>query len=83
MLKKISGKVRQNRSDEELRVIVHVVKLYGKDVYIKVTEKSLTMSGTTVRDHWITYQLAWLVAQETGVANLLLRLVGKHVGLNI
>jgi hypothetical protein len=37
--------------------IVHVVKLSVTDVYIKVTEKSLTMSAPTVLGDLRTYQL--------------------------
>ena len=52
------------------RVIEHGVKPFAKDVYIKVTVWSLTTSGSTGKVAWLTCQLASLVVQRIGVANL-------------
>jgi len=46
------------------------VKLSIKVVYINMTEKSLTMSGSTGEVHWRTLQLGWLVATQTVSVNL-------------
>ena len=43
--------------------IVRAVKLNATDVYLKVTEKSLTMSAPTVQGDLRTYQLALQVVQ--------------------
>ena len=72
-------KIALNKLNVELPVTVRDVEQKLVDWYIKGTERSLTMSGTTVRDHYLTYQLAWYLATQTGAANLLLKLVEKHV----
>mgnify|MGYP001556033397 CR=1 FL=1 len=72
-------KIVLNKSNVEWHVTRLDVKLLARDWYIKVMEKRSTTSGITVLDHYLTYQLAWLVVTRTGFANLLLRLVEKHV----
>ena len=54
--------LRNKRNDVQIE-IVRVVKLSVTDVYLKVTEKSLTMSAPTVLADSRTYQLASLVVQ--------------------
>jgi hypothetical protein len=49
--------------------IVHAVKLSARDVYIKVTEKSLTMSAPTVLGDSKTYQLVSLVVTQIVFGN--------------
>lgn len=61
--------LRNKRKDAQT-VIVRVVKLSVTDVYLKVTEKSLTMSATTALGDSRTYQLAWLVVQQIVNGNL-------------
>jgi hypothetical protein len=49
--------------------IAHVVKLSARDVYLKVTEKSLIMSGPIGPDDSRTFQLVLQVAQLIAVVN--------------
>lgn len=49
--------------------IVRVVKLSVMDAYIKVTEKSLTMSAPTVLGDSKTYQLVSLVVTQIVLGN--------------
>ena len=51
-------------------VIKHELKLNMRVVYTKVTEKSLTMSGSTGEVHWRMCQLVSLVVTQTGYGNL-------------
>ena len=79
MPKKMHGRILPNKYGVGKIEIVHVVKLCVKDVYIKGTEKSLTMSGSTVRGHYVTYQLALLVATQTRLANRHANLISKFL----
>jgi hypothetical protein len=63
------GKIPQSKFVEGLHVTVRGVKLFVKDVYIKGTEKSLTMSDSTAEVRWTTFRLVLLVVGRTGVAN--------------
>jgi hypothetical protein len=45
------------------------VKLYGRELYIKVTERSLTMWDSTDEVRWRTLQLASFLVQQIGVGN--------------
>lgn len=49
----------------ESHEIVHVVRPYVLDVYIKATVWSLTISGSTGEVLWRGSQLAWLVVTQT------------------
>lgn len=40
--------------------------------YIREIIKRWIIADTTVQVHWSTYQLGWLVGQQTGVVSLLL-----------
>ncbi len=51
-------------------VTVRVVKLCVTDVYLKVTEKSLTMSAPTVLADSRTYQLVWYLVTRIVSGNL-------------
>lgn len=56
------------RKDVQIE-IVRVVKLSARDVYLKVTEKSLTMSAPTVLGDSKTYQLVSLVVTQIVYGN--------------
>lgn len=59
-------KTPQPRLDGVKHEIVHVVRPYVLDVYIKATVWSLTMSDSTGEVLWRGSQLAWLVVTRTG-----------------
>jgi hypothetical protein len=59
----MNTKVRLSKRKDVRTEIVHVVKLSVRGAYIKVTEKSLTTSGTTVLGDLRTYQLVWYLGQ--------------------
>jgi hypothetical protein len=63
--------LNQNKRNAVLTEILHVAKHSGRVAYVKVTEKSLTMSASTVLGDSRTYQLAWYLVQLTGVGNRL------------
>lgn len=65
----MSTTVHPHRKSGELIATVHVVKLSVTDAYIKVTEKSLTMSAPTVMADLRTYQLVWSVAMQIVYGN--------------
>jgi hypothetical protein len=58
------------RKDAQI-VIEHVVTLWPRALYIKVTEKSLITSDTTVLADSRVWQLGSLVVTQTGLGNLL------------
>jgi hypothetical protein len=62
-------KVHHSRKNDVQTEIVRVVKLCVTDVYIKVTEKSLTMSAPTVVGDSRTYQLAWYLVTQIVYGN--------------
>jgi hypothetical protein len=59
-------KILLNKYDAEWRVTGQDVKLYARGVYVKVTEKSLTMSDHTARAVWIGYQLVSCLVMRIG-----------------
>jgi len=61
--------VHRHRRKDVRTAIVRVVKLSARDVYIKVTEKSLTMSAPTVLGDSRTYQLALQVVMQIVYGN--------------
>ena len=79
MLKRISGRVLQNKSSVELQEIVQGAKLCVKDLYVKGTEKSLIMSVTTEQVHWIRFQCVWYLGVQIGNVSPLLKHVVEHV----
>lgn len=50
--------------------IVQELKQCATVVYVKVTEKSLTTSGSTGQVAYAVYQLVWSVGMRTGYGNL-------------
>ena len=66
------GKIHRLRSNAEKTAIVQDVKQHVRDAYIRVTERSLTTQATTLMGRYETYQLASLVATQTGFVNLLI-----------
>lgn len=59
-------KIPQPRLNGVKHEIVHVVRPYVLDVYIKATTWSLTMSDSTGEVLWRGSVLAWLVVTRTG-----------------
>lgn len=56
----------QRRYEDALHAIEHEGKPYVRGVYIKVTEKSLIMSGSTGEAVLITSQLVLFLAMRIG-----------------
>jgi hypothetical protein len=54
------------KCEDEKPAIMHAVKPYVLDVYIKVTVWSLTMSDSTGEVLWRGSQLAWLAVTRIG-----------------
>lgn len=54
---------------EEKHETKHVLRRNAMAVYVKVTEWSLTMSGSTGEVHYRVSQLAWLVVTRTEFVN--------------
>jgi hypothetical protein len=72
-------KIALSKLSVELPVIKLDVRQKRRDLYIRAMEKRLTTLDITVLGHYRTYELVWLVVQQTGVGSHLLRHVA-HVG---
>lgn len=59
----------QNKSSDEWHVTGRVAAQFGKAVYVRVTEWSLTTSGSTAEVRWTMFRLGSLLADKTGVVN--------------
>jgi hypothetical protein len=68
-------RVRRYKRKDERTEIGLVVKRYVRGVFISMTERSLTMSASTVLADSKTYQLVWLVVTRTGL--------GSRLGIDI
>jgi hypothetical protein len=69
MRKKHAGKTHPSKSPEESLGTVHVVKQFAKVEFVKAMARSSTTSETTVEAVLITFRLALLVVDKTGVAS--------------
>ena len=64
-----------NKSNGVRTEIALAARLCGKVVYINMTERSLTTSGTTVMVHWHMCQLVWLASTQIEAVNHLVHRV--------
>ena len=63
-------KIAQLKSSVEKLEITPVVVHYARDAFIRVTIRSLTMSGSTEQVRWQMCQLGWYLVTQTVHVNL-------------